>query len=127
MDPLLAIRTASVPYWALFAGRPSLDRLARYLSQSREFDIRLGIFPHGTESVGLPAISEWQSLLADSPCGGTLVAVDTDHYPRHFRALSGFHRELSHLPRQSQIPLLDWSHARQYLAAHAAYRSAALT
>lgn len=58
MDPVQAIRTGSVPYWALFGGQPSLDWLAGYLESTEEYDdIRVGIFPHGTESAGLPRCS----------------------------------------------------------------------
>jgi hypothetical protein len=35
MDPMLAMRTGSVPYWALFGTQPPLDRLAGYLSRSQ--------------------------------------------------------------------------------------------
>lgn len=61
------------------------------------------------------------------PSQDRLMIVDPDRYPRHFRALSGFHRELSRLKRQGSCPPLDWSHARQYLAAHVASRNAVLT
>jgi hypothetical protein len=51
---------------------------------------------------------------------GQLIAIEPGHYPRHFRALTGFHRELSRLPRVSALPPLGWETARQYLATHAA-------
>lgn len=117
MDPVLAMRTGSVPYWALFGTRPSLDRLAAYLSRSAGYDdIRLTIFPHGVESIGVPGIDEWQALLASARRHGELLAVDPGRYPRHFRALTGFHRELSRLPRVPAMPSLRWDSARQYLA-----------
>ncbi len=59
MDPTLAMRTGLVPYWALFGTRPSLDRLAGYLSRTAYDDIRLTVFPHGEDSIGLPGIGEW--------------------------------------------------------------------
>jgi hypothetical protein len=121
MDPLLAIRTGSVPYWALFGTRPSLDRLAGYLSGTAGYDdIRLSIFPHGTESIGLPSISDWQAVLGHARHLGQLLAVEPSHYPRHFRALSGFHRELSRLPRIPEAPPLDWGAAQQFLASQSA-------
>jgi hypothetical protein len=121
MDPMLAVRTGSVPYWALFGTRPSLDRLAGYLADAPGYDdIRLTVFPHGAESIGLPGIGEWQAVLRSARRHGELVAIDPRHYPRHFRALTGFHRELSRLPRGPALPPLGWDSARQYLAAHAA-------
>lgn len=75
MDPMLAMRTGSVPYWALFGTRPSLDRLAGYLSGAAAYDdIRLTIFPHGVESIGLPGIGEWQAVLGHARRRGELLA-----------------------------------------------------
>lgn len=120
MDPLLTLRTGSVPYWALFGTQPSLDRLASYLSGTPAYDhIGLTVFPHGEESIGLPGIGEWQSVLRSARRGGELIAIDPDHYPRHFRALTGFHRELNRLPRVPALPPLGWDFARRYLTTHA--------
>lgn len=117
MDPVLAMRTGSVPYWALFGTRPSLNRLADYLSDTARYDdIRLTIFPHGTESIGLPGIGEWRDVLGHARQRGQLIAVDPSRYPRHFRALTGFHRELSRLPRVPAAPPLSWDAARHHLA-----------
>jgi hypothetical protein len=102
MDPMLAMRTGSVPYWALFGAQPSLERLAGYLSRAARYDdIRLTIFPHGVESIGLPGIGEWQAMLGYARQGGQLLAIEPGRYPRHFRALTGFHRELDHGPATS--------------------------
>jgi hypothetical protein len=121
MDPVLAMRTGQVPYWALFGVRPSLDRLSAYLSQAAPYDeIRLTVFPHGVESIGLPTVSEWQAVTQRARRRGELVAVDPGRYPRHFRAIPGFHRDLSRLPRVPSSPPLGWEQARRYLAAHAA-------
>lgn len=79
--------------------RPSLERLADYLSHTAGYDdIRLTVFPHGADSAGLATIGEWQAVLGDASRHGQLIAVDPDRYPRHFRALSGFHRELVGCP-----------------------------
>ena len=124
MDPTLAVRTGLVPYWALFGTQPSLDRLAGYLARSQGYDdIRLTVFPHGVESIGLPSIDKWQAVLRHARQHGQLIAIEPGHYPRHFRALTGFHRELSRLPRVPLLPPLGWETARQYLATHAAARN----
>jgi hypothetical protein len=126
MDPMLAMRTGYVPYWALFGTRPSLDRLAGYLSDTTGYDdVRLTVFPHGAESIGLPGIDEWQAVPGNAR-RGRLIAIEPDRYPRHFRALTGFHRELSRLPRVPATSPLSWEAARQYLATHAAGYKVAL-
>lgn len=120
MDPVQAMRTGSVPYWALFGTRPSLDRLAGYLRNAAGYDeILLTIFPHGVESAGLPGIGEWQDVLRYARRDGRLVAIEPRRYPRHFGALSGFHRELSRLSPIPALPPLDWDAAWQYLVTHA--------
>ncbi len=121
MDPVLAMRTRQVPYWALFGSRPSLDRLAGYLSGTPAYDdIWLTVFPHGMDSIGLAGIGEWQQMLGYARRHGQLLAIEPGHFPRHFRALTGFHRELSKLPCAPSVPPLAWDAARQYLAGHAA-------
>lgn len=121
MDPMLTLRTGQVPYWALFGTRSSRDRLAAYLAAAVSYDdIRLTIFPHGTCSIDLPAMSEWQEVLGRARQHAELAAVSTRHYPRHFRTIAGFHRELSRLPRVPAPPPLGWDTARRYLAEHAA-------
>lgn len=67
-----------------------------------------GRFPDGAESIGLPSIGEWQAILSYTGHDGRLLAVDPNRYPRHFRVLSGFHRERSRLPRASAVRPLDW-------------------
>jgi len=139
MDPLLTIRTRSVPYWALFGTQPSLDRLASYLSGTDPYDeIRLTVFPHGADSIGLPGVGGWEAVAASARRDGQLVAVDRDRYPRHFRALTGFHRELSRLrcvpgpvgsvgSDGSAGSSLGWDAVRRYLAAHAATHDVTFT
>ncbi|HZR48094.1 MAG TPA: hypothetical protein VFB06_01105 [Streptosporangiaceae bacterium] len=125
MDPMLTIRTRSVPYWALFGTQPSLDRLTGYLSGTSAYDdIRLTVFPHGAHSIGLPTAEQWRAATGYASRHGELVAVDPDRYPRHFRALTGFHHELRGLPRAPAAPPLTWDAARRYLASHATSHNA---
>jgi hypothetical protein len=127
MDPALSIRTGLVPYWALFGTRPSLDRLAGYLSDTAPYDdIALTLFPHGVESIGLPGIGEWWTALTCARQTGRLLAVDPGHYPRHFRALTGFHRELSRLPSVPPLRPLRWDAVRHRLLSHPTAQSLTL-
>lgn len=71
-----------------------------------------GRFPDGAESIGLPSIGEWQAILSYTGHDGRLLAVDPNRYPRHFRVLSGFHRERSRLPRAPAVRPLDWGGSR---------------
>lgn len=87
-----------------------------YLSGTAPYDeILLTVFPHGEDSIGLAGISEWQAVLGNARQSGELLAVEAARYPRHFRALTGFHRELSRLPRVPLLPPLRWDAARHHL------------
>jgi hypothetical protein len=70
------------------------------------------------DSIDLASIGEWQAVLNYARQHGELVAIDPSRYPRHFREPTGFHRELSRLPRAPALPPLSWEEACQYLAAH---------
>lgn len=120
MDPLAACRAGLVPYWALFGCQPTLARLEEYLSHAEKYDsIDLAVFPHGIESIGLPSVSEWQAVLDHARRGGRLLAVPARRYPRHFHALSAFHREVARLP-SAAVPPMSWEDAARYLTARAA-------
>lgn len=107
----------AVDHW--FTEGPLIDAVLASCAPAYD-DIRLTVFPHGAESIGLAGIREWQAVLGSARQHGQLIAIEPDHYPRHFRAITGFHRELSRLPRVPALARLGWDTARQYLATHAA-------
>ncbi|MBW6437263.1 hypothetical protein KZ829_26355 [Actinoplanes hulinensis] len=82
MNPWWTLRTGSVPYWALFPVRPSLDRLHRYLDGADTYDfMRLGLSCHGVESPGSVSAAEWRDLLGRASVKGAFAGVSPRRYP----------------------------------------------
>jgi hypothetical protein len=78
MDPMLAMRTGSVPYWALFGTQPSLDRLAGYLSRTARYnDIRRRTTWPGASAPAVPPVRRKATYLGISRalCAGWTAAV----------------------------------------------------
>ena len=75
LEPWLALVTGSVPLWLVFNTEPSLATIHRYLDAARPFDeIRMTLFSHGVESVGLPTIDQWRSVLHRAGKVGSFLA-----------------------------------------------------
>jgi hypothetical protein len=118
LEPWWTLRTGSVPFWMVFNSESSLRRLAGYLDQADQYDeMRVLLFSHGVESVGLAPIDAWERLLARARKIGTLTGVDHDAYPRDFASIARAHRELARIRTVYPMPLpLDWPTAEHYLA-----------
>jgi hypothetical protein len=105
IEPWWALRTGSVPFWMVFNVEPSASRLERYLDRVEPYDdIRLMLFSHGVESVGLASIARWRSLLARARNEGRFVGVDEDAYPRDFATFVRYHTDIKHLPARYPMP-----------------------
>lgn len=109
-EPYWALRTASVPFWMKFNMEDSLRRVRSYLDRSGPFDrILLMLFAHGVDSIGLPPISDWSSVLAEGREGGSFLGVDPAAYPSHFAGFARYSQQLRdsgpHFPLPEPIPL----------------------
>jgi hypothetical protein len=118
LEPWWTLRSGSVPFWMVFNTEPSRARLAEYLDRAAPYDeIRLLLFSHGVDSVGLATIDNWERLLAKARKIGVLTGVDRDAYPRDFASLARAHRELARIRTVYPMPLpLDWPTAEDFLA-----------
>ncbi|MER5387586.1 hypothetical protein [Saccharopolyspora sp. NPDC002686] len=104
LEPWWTLRTGSVPFWMAFNTEGSHRALRDYLD-TRTFDeIRLMLFSHGTESIGLMGIEGWQELVARAQQRGTLLGVDRRAFPRDFAGLVRAHRELSEVRPCWELP-----------------------
>jgi pimeloyl-ACP methyl ester carboxylesterase len=105
LDPWWAIRTHSVPLWLKFAVEPSAARLERYLAGAPAHDdVRLALFSHGTEGVGIAPADRWQEILRRGPGAGAFLGVDEQRFPRDFASFGRFGRELRGLDDRRQPP-----------------------
>ena len=96
LEPWWMLRTGSVPYWMVFNTEPSLRAAHTYLDATEAFDeLRLMLFSHGVESVGLASIEQWRGLLARGRRLGEFAGVDPDVFPRDFASFVRYHRALA--------------------------------
>ncbi|MGW1811222.1 alpha/beta fold hydrolase [Streptomyces sp. NPDC002078] len=105
-DRIEAPRTGSVPYWTVFGTEASRAGLESYLDASTPYDeIRILLFDHGTDSIGLADAQAWQRTAARAGKIGVLTGVDAAAYPRDFAGFVRSHRELSKIRRRCPMPL----------------------
>lgn len=97
-EPMLTLKTGSVPFWMKFNKQPSLDALENYLDSADPYDeIYLMLFSHGVESVGLPPIERWRRVFEKARKRGNFVGVNEEKYPRHFASMVRYHTDLKRL------------------------------
>jgi hypothetical protein len=105
MEPWWAMRTGAVPFWMTFTTEPSAAWLERYLEGAEPYnDIRLMLFAHGTDSVGIASIARWRQLLERARRQGRFVGVDEDKYPRDFATFARYHSKLKQIADRYPIP-----------------------
>jgi hypothetical protein len=105
LEPWLALATGSVPFWLVFNTEPSLATIHRYLDSTDRFDeIRMSLFSHGVESVGLATIDRWRSVLRRAGKLGSFLGVDEQAFPRDFATLARYHQALAQVRRRHPMP-----------------------
>jgi hypothetical protein len=105
LEPWLALVTGSVPLWLVFNTEPSLAAIHRYLDAAGPFDeIRMSLFSHGVESVGLPTMDQWRSVLHRAGKVGSFLGVDEQTFPRDFATLVRYHQALARVRKRYPMP-----------------------
>jgi len=101
----LALATGSVPFWLVFNTEPSLGAIHRYLDATDPFDeVRMSLFSHGVDSVGLVGIDRWRSILERAAKIGSFLGVDEQAFPRDFATLARYHQALSRVRKRYPLP-----------------------
>jgi len=118
IEPWWTLRTGSVPFWLVFSVEPAASRLERYLDHEPAFDdIRLTLFSHGTDSIGLASVERWQAILNRAGKGGSFLGTDTRAYPHDFAAYLRYSRAVRELPgRVPMAPPLSLKQLDAFLA-----------
>lgn len=105
LEPYWILRTGSVPFWMKFNSVHSAAALEQYIDAAGPFDdIRLALFPHGTDSVGVAPAERWRAVMDRTTGRGEFVGVDPGAYPRDFAALGQFHRAMRGLGEHHPLP-----------------------
>lgn len=115
LEPHWALRTGSVPLWLTFNAGSSPGTLREHLDSVSYDEIRMMLFSHGTESIGLAPIETWQHLVGRARRFGTLLGADPAAYPRDFAGLVRAHRELTRVPAREELPKMSFHEAESLL------------
>lgn len=117
VEPYWALRSGSVPFWTVFNKEPSLRALEEYLDHAPDYEeIRMGLFSHGVESVGLARADEWRGVLDRATKTGSFLGTDPSSFPRDFAVLFRFREELSRVRGRQPMPVpMEWSEAADAL------------
>lgn len=98
LAPRWALRSGSVPYWSVFPVDSSADALLRYLQRAEYDVIRVTLFCHGVESVGLAGVPRWREVVRQARCDGGFAGVDVARFPNDLAALFRYQRDLRATP-----------------------------
>jgi hypothetical protein len=106
LEPMWALRTGSVPFWMKFNMEPSVNWIEQYLENTDPYDeIYMMLFSHGTDSIGLPSIERWRTVLNRARQRGAFVGVEEDKYPRDFATLIRYYTDLQPtIPARYPLP-----------------------
>lgn len=121
LDAHLPLARGLVPYWTLFGTCAARDTLDAYLAGADPYDeIHLGLFAHGTDSIGRARIEDWDEVLARARRRGAYCGVDTEAYPQDFASNGRFHRAAAALPGDP-VAQAPWPWVREWLRDRADY------
>jgi hypothetical protein len=105
LEPYWALCTGSVPFWSKFGMELPFAFLERYLDTTDPYDeIRMMLFSHGVDSVGLVPIERWRSLVGRARKRGAFVGVDEQRFPRDFATLIRYYTEVKKIPARYPLP-----------------------
>lgn len=105
LDPWLAIRTRSVPFWTTFPIERSAVSLERYLDGADPYDeIRIALFAHGTQSIGIAPPARWRPALARARRYGAFLGTQPSAFPEDFAVFARFNKELRAVQERHPMP-----------------------
>jgi hypothetical protein len=104
LDPWWTLRTGSVPFWTKFPVETDADFLERYLDRTGAYrDVRVMLFSHGVDSIGLADAGRWRAVIARAAAGG-FAGVDAARFPRDFAVYLRYNRALRSLAPLVPLP-----------------------
>lgn len=120
MEPWWTLRTGSVPLWLEFNMERSLRTATAYLDKAPPYrDIRLMMFNHGVEAVGLPSAKEWAGLFERALHHGDWVGADPAQFPMDYAQFARYHTEVQKIPERHLMPHpLGEDRLDEFIAAH---------
>jgi hypothetical protein len=121
MEPYWSLRTGSIPFWMVFNTEGSYAALQSYLSTRVFEEIYATLFSHGVDSIGLPSIADWRSLIEHASTRSKFIGVDQTAFPRDFAVYARYHDDLLRTigQRHALPPPLTLGHFDEFLRTQA--------
>jgi len=106
LEPYWALRTGSVPFWMVFNGRNSANRLERYLDGSRPYDnIYMMLLSNGIRPIEGISVDDWRVALNKARVKGQCVGVNERKFPYDFASFLRYNRSLQEsIPTRQEMP-----------------------
>lgn len=105
LEPMLAARTRSVPFWTTFSTEGSVRALEQYLAQGEHYDeVAATLFAHGVESVGVALPAQWDAAIARAGSRSALIGNRARAFPADFAVFARFYRALAAVPERFPVP-----------------------
>jgi len=105
MEPWWTLRTGFIPLWMKFNMEPSLKFVEDYLDNAEPYEeIRMMLFSHGVDAVGLPPIERWRAVLDRARNHGSFVGVDQRRFPRDYATFVRYHAEMKKISSRYPMP-----------------------
>jgi hypothetical protein len=104
----------------VFSTEAAAAALVDYLDHTRRYDeIHIGLFSHGTDSIGVAALRDWDRALGRAAVRGAYCGVDRKVYPQDFASNGRFHAAVAELDGPPAQPA-GWEWVRDWLNHHLA-------
>ena len=105
-DPMMVLKTGSIPFWSRFKMEPAYDELKSYLEHSEPYDeILVNLFSQGIESPGVAPVERWRALARQhARSRGEVIGVDEDTYPLDAGSTLRYHAAFEQIPERHPLP-----------------------
>ncbi|MBD3427056.1 MAG: hypothetical protein GF409_07510 [Candidatus Omnitrophica bacterium] len=95
LEPLLAARTGSIPFWMAFNTQTSFDMLRRYMGQKTGVkELYVMIMSNAVEGIGLVPLKDWKKFMKNTAAKSDFLGIDGDLYPFDLGSFIKYYKDL---------------------------------
>lgn len=95
LEPYMAARTGSIPYWMPFNTRSSLDNLEGYLKEQKKADeMYVMIMSNAVKGIGFVPVPAWKKVMNRYSRENALIGIDEKQYPYDLGSFIKYYKDL---------------------------------